>query len=165
MNLFRMLRHLCTSTALVKRRFPQASRDAIEAAIRTAESKHDGQIRFAVEGALGWRHLIAGTDGRQRALEIFSELRVWDTERNNGVLIYLLLADRDVEIVADRGVYAKLGSHVWEEISHQMESAFRVGKFKEGVMQGISAIGSAMAPHFPTRDNPDNEIPDPPVIL
>jgi len=165
MNINRIMRHLSTGRATVRRAFPQRALDAIERAIRETEARHDGQIRFAVEAALDLSPLLAGQMARERAIEVFSELRVWDTEHNNGVLIYLLLADRDVEIVADRGIHARLGAETWETICREMETAFRDGQFEAGVLAGIRAVGEHLAHHFPARSGKSNEMPDRPVVL
>ncbi|MDP1635696.1 MAG: TPM domain-containing protein, partial [Gallionellaceae bacterium] len=109
--------------------------------------------------------LLAGQAARERAIEVFSELRVWDTEHNNGVLIYLLLADRDVEIVADRGIHAQLGTETWEMVCRDMEAAFREERFEEGIIAGIHAVGEHLARHFPARSGKTNEMPDQPTIL
>ena len=165
MNLKRIMRHLSTGRAAVRRVFPSRTLDAIERAIRETEAQHDGQIRFAVEAALELAPLLAGQAARERALEVFSQLRVWDTEHNNGVLIYLLLADRDVEIVADRGIHVKLGKEVWETICREMEAAFRKGHFEAGVLSGIRAVSEHLSRHFPPRSGKPNEMPDRPVML
>jgi len=165
MNLKRIMQHLSSGRAAVRRAFPQRALDAIERAIRETETRHDGQIRFAVEAALDLSPLLAGQAARERAIEVFSELRVWDTEHNNGVLIYLLLADRDVEIVADRGIHAKLGAETWEAICREMEAAFCNGQFEAGVLAGIHAVGDHLARHFPARGGKSNEMPDLPVVL
>ncbi|TAN77894.1 MAG: hypothetical protein EPN14_06985 [Gallionella sp.] len=165
MNFKRIMRHLSTGRAAVRRVFPSRTLDAVEQAIRATEARHDGQIRFAVEAALDLSPLLAGQTARERAIEVFSQLRVWDTEHNNGVLIYLLLADRDVEIVADRGIHAKLGAEVWEAICREMEAAFCGGKFEDGVLAGIHAVGAHLAHHFPPRGGKPNEMPDSPVML
>jgi uncharacterized membrane protein len=149
----------------VRRVFPLRALDAIEHAIRSTEVRHDGQIRFAVEASLELAPLMAGQTAQQRSVEVFSKLRVWDTERNNGVLIYLLLADRDVEIVADRGIHVRLGKEVWEAICHEMEAAFRAGHFEAGVLAGIHAVGEHLSRHFPARSGKPNEMPDSPVVL
>ena len=165
MNLKRILRHLSSGQAAVRRTFPSRTLEAIERAICAAELMHDGQIRFAVEAALELTPLLAGQTAQQRAIEVFSKLRVWDTGQNNGVLIYLLLADRDVEIVADRGIHARLGKEVWEAICREMEESFRTGHFEAGVLAGILAVGEHLARHFPARSGKPNEIPDRPVVL
>jgi uncharacterized membrane protein YgcG len=165
MNLKRVMRHLSTGRAAVRRVFPLRTLDAIERAIRETEAQHAGQIRFAVEAALELAPLLAGQTAQQRAVEVFSRLRVWDTEHNNGVLIYLLLADRDVEIVADRGIHVKLGKEVWEAICREMEAAFREGHFEAGVLAGIHAVGEHLSRHFPARSGKPNEMPDRPVVL
>jgi uncharacterized membrane protein YgcG len=165
MNLKRIMRHLSIGRATVRRVFPLRTLDAIEQAIRTTEARHAGQIRFAVEASLELVPLLAGQTAQQRSVEVFSKLRVWDTEHNNGVLIYLLLADRDVEIVADRGIHVRLGKEVWQTICHDMEAAFREGKFEEGVLAGIHAVGEHLSRHFPARSGKVNEMPDRPVVL
>ena len=165
MDLIRIMRHLSTGRASVRRVFPLRAMDEIESAIRATEARHAGQIRFAAEAALELSPLLAGQTAQQRAVEVFSSLRVWDTEHNNGVLIYLLLADRDVEIVADRGIHVKLGKEVWETICHEMEAAFRKGHFEAGVLAGIHAVGEHLSRHFPARSGKENEMPDRPVVL
>jgi uncharacterized membrane protein YgcG len=165
MNIKRAMRHLSTGRASVRRVFPSRTMDAIEHAIRTTETQHAGQIRFAVEAALELSPLLAGQTAQQRAIDVFSRLRVWDTEHNNGVLIYLLLADRDVEIVADRGIHVRLGKEVWEAICHEMEAAFRAGRFEAGVLAGIHAVSEHLSRHFPARNGKPNELPDRPVVL
>jgi len=165
MNLKRVMRHLSTGRAAVRRVFPPRMLDTIERAIRETELHYDGQLRFSVEAALDIAPLRAGQSARERAVEVFSRLRIWDTKHNNGVLIYLLLADRDVEIVADRGVHAKVGQEVWEAICRQMEAAFRDGKFEEGVLAGIRSIGLHLAQHYPHAGEKVNELPDRPVLM
>ena len=165
MNLKRILKHLSSGRAAVRRAFPPRALDAVERAIRETETRHDGQIRFAVEAALDLSPLLGGQPARERAIEVFSELRVWDTEHNNGVLIYLLLADRDVEIVADRGIHVRLGAETWEAICREVEAAFRNGQFEAGVLAGIHAVGEHLARHFPARGDKSNEMPDRPVVL
>ena len=165
MNFKRIMRHLSCGPVTVRRTFSPSAFKAIERAIGETETRHDGQIRFAVEAALDLSPLLAGQVARERAIEVFSQLRVWDTEHNNGVLIYLLLADRDVEIVADRGIHAKLGTETWEAICREMEAAFRNGQFEAGVLAGIHAVGDHLARHFPARSGKPNEMPDRPVVL
>jgi len=164
MNLARVFWHLSTGRASVRHIFPRRTLEAIERAIREVEMQHAGQIRFAVEASLELSPLLAGQSGRQRAIEIFSRLRVWDTEHNNGVLIYLLLADRDVEIIADRGI--KQDPEVWQAICGEMESAFRAGHFEAGVLAGIHKVGALLTRRYPAKAHPpSNEMPDQPVLL
>jgi uncharacterized membrane protein len=139
--------------------------DKIEQTIRECEATHAGQIRFAVEHALDLPELLRGTSARERAVDVFSMLRVWDTEQNNGVLIYLLLADRDVEIVADRGVHARVGTDGWERVCQAMEGAFRRGDFEGGVLEGIRAVSTHLRYHYPAGGLPSNELPDWPAVL
>ena len=134
-------------------------------AIKAGEATHSGEIRFVVEGALDGAPLFRNQPARERALDIFSQLRIWDTAHNNGVLIYLLLADRDFEIVADRGIDAKVGAAGWEKICAEMESDFRAGDFERGVIKGIEAVSRLMAQHFPAERGGRNELPDAPVVM
>ena len=118
-----------------------------------------------VEGALDGAPLFRNQPARERALDIFAHLRIWDTAHNNGVLIYLLLADRDVEIVADRGIDAKVGAEGWENICRAMETDFRAGNFERGVISGIEAVSRELARHFPPHGRGPNELPDKPVVM
>ncbi len=166
MKFARILRHLSTGRLAVRRLFPASSLTAIEQAIEQSEIGHEGEIRFAVEAALNVLPLLGDQSVRERAVEVFSQLRVWDTEHNNGVLIYLLLADRDVEIVADRGINVKVGVEEWNRICREMETAFRQGRFESGVIAGIRAVGSHLQRHFLAgREGSENELSDTPIIL
>jgi uncharacterized membrane protein len=165
MNIQRVLSHLVMTHWQVSLAFPQQTLIAIEHAIKASETAHVGEIRFVVEGALDGKSLLQGKSARERALDVFSQLRIWDTEHNNGVLIYLLLADRDVEIVADRGIHSKLGSREWESICHGMEAAFRRADYKGGAIGGIQAVAQHLMQHFPASASGRNELPDEPVVL
>ena len=149
----------------VNRAFPKRSLAAIERAIKESESAHRAEIRFVVEGALDIAPVLRGQSARDRAIDVFSHLRIWDTEHNNGVLIYLLLADRDVEIVADRGIHAKVGAGEWEKICRAMEAAFRKGDFQGGGIDGIREVTRHLVAHFPAIGDDRNELPDKPVVL
>jgi uncharacterized membrane protein len=137
---------------------------AIEKAIAEQERRHAGQLRFAVEASLPLGELARGVDARRRAVEWFGRLRIWDTEHNSGVLVYLLLADRRVEIVADRGIHGKVGSAAWEAICGEMQREFARGQFERGVVIGVRAIGDLLTGHFPATEG-RNELPDKPVVL
>ena len=165
MNIKRIVKHLLMTHWQVSRVFPRNSLSAIEQAIKVSETSHTGEIRFAIEGALDTKPLLQGQTARERAIEVFSQQRLWDTENNNGVLIYLLLADRDVEIVADRQVHAKVGSHEWESICRAMETAFRHADFQRGVIDGIRAVTRHLDRHFPASGSNPNELADAPVLL
>lgn len=165
MSPLRLLRHLMWPHWRVRRSFPPAVLARIEQAVARSETRHGGQIRFAVEHALDAGSLWRGWSARERALEVFSALRVWDTEHNNGVLIYLLLADRDVEIIADRGIHGRVGGEGWETICREMESAFREGNFEQGVLYGIERASNFLECHFPSVHRRPNELPDGPVVL
>ena len=162
----RWIRHLFLDHLALVRAFPRETLDAIGRAVTEQEKRHRGELRVAIEGGLPLQALIAGRSSRERALEHFTQLRVWDTEDNAGVLIYLLLADRRVEIVADRGIHALVGDIAWETICGAMQQEFAAGRFEAGMMSGLASVSDLLARHFPARpgDNP-NELPDAPVIL
>jgi uncharacterized membrane protein len=138
---------------------------AIEAAIGASESRHDGELRFVVEGCLDLPHLLVGANARRRARELFQRMRIWDTRQSCGVLIYVLMAERRVEILADRGIDAKVGEQGWRDICAVMEGAFAAGNFQEGAIAGIAAISDLLATHFPSAGDNPNELPDAPLVL
>jgi len=165
MGIRRIGRHLLHHRWRERRIFTPKVLARIEQAIKAGEATHSGQIRFVVEGALDGAPLFRNQPARERALDVFSRLRIWDTAHNNGVLIYLLLADRDVEIVADRGIDAKVGAAGWEKVCGAMEKEFRAGLFEHGVIKGIQEVSRLMAQHFPKQPGASNELPDAPVVL
>ena len=165
MGIRRIGKHLLEHHWRARRNFPPEVLAAIERAIKAGEATHSGQVRFVVEGALDGKPLFRDQPARERALDIFSHLRVWDTAHNNGVLIYLLLADRKVEIVADRGIDAKLGAAGWKKICADMETDFKAGNFAGGVIRGIEAVSRQLAAHFPAHRGDRNELPDAPVVI
>ena len=161
----RLLRHLFTDHWAVRRAFPPAAMRAIEKAIGEEERRHSGQLRFAVEASLPLAELLRGVQSRARAVDWFGRLRVWDTAHKSGVLIYLLLADRRVELVADRGIHSKVGTAAWEAICGEMQQEFARGQFERGVVIGIRAVSDLLAEHFPPSGGHRNELPDKPVVL
>jgi uncharacterized membrane protein len=165
MDLKRIARHLFAMPGAVNRALPRSAMAAIEQAIARSETGHTGEIRLAVEDALDGAALFAGQSARSRAVDVFSQLRVWDTEQNNGVLIYLLLADRDIEIVADRGINAKVAPQEWEAICRRMEAALARGELAGAILAGIEEVARLLAAHFPARAGDANELPDEPVAL
>jgi uncharacterized membrane protein len=164
MNLRRIARHLLVMPGALKRAFPATTMMAIEQAIAASEREHSGEVRFAAEAALDVPGLFAGQSARERAIDVFSQLRVWDTAQNNGVLIYLLLADRDIEIVADRGLNA-VSAKDWQVICETMETGLRRGEFQQAVIVGIEAVSRLLARHFPPRAGDRNELADRPAIV
>jgi len=165
MGIRRISKHLVEHHWRARRVFPKEVLALIEQAIKAGEATHSGQVRFVVEGALDGKPLFSNQSARDRALDIFSHLRIWDTAHNNGVLIYLLLADRDVEIVADRGIDAKVGAAGWQTICAMMETDFRAGNFSGGVIKGIQAVSRELATYFPRQGAGPNELPDAPVVI
>jgi uncharacterized membrane protein len=165
MGIARIGKHLLEHRWKARRLFPPRVLAAIEQAIKTGETTHSGQVRFVVEGALDGAPLFRDQPARERAIDVFAQLRIWDTVHNNGVLIYLLLADRNVEIVADRGIDAKVTAAGWEKICVEMERDFKAGKFESGVIRGIEAVSRQLARYFPAHGKGPNELPDAPVVL
>ncbi|MGH8657943.1 MAG: TPM domain-containing protein [Gammaproteobacteria bacterium] len=164
MDLKRIFRHLNTSPRLLKRAFPQAALEAIEQLVRECEQNHLGEIRFAVEAALDTMPLLRGQSARERAIQVFAEIGVWDTEHNNGVLIYLLLADHDVEVVADRGIARHVANDEWERICREMEKAFAAGDYQSGALTGIRMVSALLERFFSAQGANPNELPDQPVL-
>lgn len=165
MQIGRALRHLFSTRWGTRRRFSPAVRARIETAIAAVEGRHAGEIRFAIESAFDLPELWYGLSPRERAVQVFGQLGVWDTAGNNGVLIYVLVADHDVEIVADRAIAARVAPADWEAVCRGMESHFRAGRFAEGAEAGIAGVGRLLARHFPGQGGDRDEHPDAPVML
>ena len=162
----RLWRHQVHGRRALRRDFPPAVLERIKQAVSACEGQHPGEIRFVLESRLSPEAIWAGVTPRHRAVEVFSGLRVWDTEHNNGVLIYLLLADRDVEIVADRGVAGgRVLPEEWSKVCRLMERHFREGDFADGAVAGIEAVADVLARHPAGDASVGNELPDAPLIL
>ena len=164
-TLRRLFTHLFAADA--RGRFPPATMERIAAAIDIGETCHTGELCFAVETSLHWRDVLRGVQVRARAEDAFARLRVWDTAANNGVLIYLLLADQRIEIVADRGLAPFVSTELWRGVCLLMEERLRAGEHADAVVAGIEAPGDLLATHFPQEPGaPDeDELPDQPVFL
>ncbi len=169
MRFGRLIRHVAASHWRTRLKFPQSTLDAIEQAVARAERTHAGEIRFAIETSLAPPLVINDLSPRARALDVFAHLKVWDTEHNNGVLIYVQLADRDVEIVADRGLAARVGQSEWEAVCRLMEEHFRAGRYEAGAIAGVDAVGTLLARHYPPGPGSTapsrNQLPDSPTLL
>lgn len=167
MNLMRIIRHLVTGQSAVKRAFPPDTLNTIKQAIARSETTHSGEIVFAVEAALDISLLLKNHFSRERAIDVFSLLRVWDTEQNNGVMIYLLMADHSVEIIADRGIYTRMEQAEWDAACHTMETAFSQGQFEQGILTGIDVITKVLQQYFPadSAGKRKSELSDYPVVL
>jgi len=163
----RWFRHLFATRADLGRAFPPQALAAIEAAITATEQAHSGEVRFAIEASLEPGEVWGGRTPRDRALEVFAGLGVWDTEANNGVLVYVLLADHDMQIVADRGFNGRVAPEEWTAICDAMEVRFRAGDYAAGAVEGVRRVGEVVARHFPLQPgsrNPD-ELPNRPTLL
>jgi uncharacterized membrane protein len=165
MDLARFWRHVAMSPIRARRAFPPATLDALQPRIAAAEKRHRGEIRFVVECELTTAQLWRDLTSRERARQVFAEQGVWNTQENNGVLIYLLLADRRVEIVADRGIGNRVEASQWEAACRMMESHFRDGRFEAGAAAGIDAVSGLLAAHFPATGERPNELPDRPKLI
>jgi len=161
----RLLRHLLMTHWRQRRMLPPRALHAFREALAHSERRHSGKIRFVVEGALHGAPLLHDQSPRQRALQVFANLHLWDTEERNGVLIYLLLADRAVEIVVDRGAHRNIDTHHWQQICRAMEAEFRAGRYQEGIAGGIAAVTELMAAQFPPTHNPEHPHPDSPLVI
>jgi uncharacterized membrane protein len=165
MDLRRLLRHLCTTHRAQRRAFPPTLTRAIADAVRAAEQRHQVELRFVVEAALEPGPLLRRQTPRERALELFSLLGVWDTAHNDGVLIYVLLADRAVEVVADRGIAARVPGAAWAAICRNMQASFARRDYEHGALAAIRAVDKALG----TATSPDSdrrsELPDQPLML
>lgn len=164
MDLHRILRHVAHTRFATRRAFPPAALAAIGHAVAAGERRHSGEVRCVIEGELDWDALLAGQSARERALEVFALERVWDTAANNGVLLYLLLADRDVEIVADRGYNGRVTAAEWQAICAEMERRFRAGDFAGGTISGIEAVHRLAEREFPADGAGVNELTDQPQL-
>jgi hypothetical protein len=147
-------------------RFPPALLDDMAEAIANGEHTHRGELRFAIESRLSAQAVLNGVDAAHRARDVFSLLRVWDTEHNCGVLLYVLMAEHRIEIVADRGIAQKVNVDEWASICAAMQESFAAGQWRAGALRGIADTNELLARHFPSdgRPRPD-ELPDRPVLL
>lgn len=161
----RWLHHVTTTDLALRRAFPAASRDAIDRAVAESERQHRAELRVALEAALPVELLLRGISARERAESIFASLRVYDTAENNGILLYVLLAEHDIEIVADRGFAGRVAAAEWQAICSTLQAAYRDGNFHRGTLAAIGAITALAARHFPAGPDDRNELPDRTVIL
>jgi uncharacterized membrane protein len=163
MNRFmRILKHRLVDDTDTRRALDSAALERLTQRVRQSEARHSGEIRLSVEAGLPLSYLWQGLGARDRAVTLFGKLRVWDTEANNGVLIYLLLAEHAIEIVADRGLARHVPPAHWQAVVAGMREAFRAGRFEAGLMQAIDAVEALLLQHFPLAEgerNP-NELPD-----
>lgn len=165
MNFRRLFKHLLTPPWLAARRFGPALSAEIGAAVELAEAGQRGELRFVVEGPLPFVYPWHDLSARQRAADLFGRLGVWDTEGNSGVLIYVQLVDHSVEILADRGIAARVAQAEWDAICHGMEAAFRVGDYRKGALAAIHRAGQLLTEHFPAGESNPDELPNRPLIL
>lgn len=163
--LWRLARHRWGEPQ-ARRALPGDTLERLAARVAASEQQHTGQIRIVAEASLPWSYLRRNASARERALMQFSKYRVWDTEHNNGVLIYLLLPEHAIEIVADRGLARQVGADEWRDVIALMAPRFRQEQYEEGLAQAVDAVSLRLARHFPRLpDTPGhNELPDAPVL-
>ena len=159
----RALKHLFIPHWLALRPFPRPVLHKIEQAVKASERSHRGEIRFAVEGPLHLAQLKVST--RERARQVFGHLNVWDTAENSGVLIYVQLVDRRIEIVADRGIAARVKQSEWDAVCRAMERSFKQKHYEQGALDAIQSVTAILAQHFPPGAANPNELPDQPAVL
>ncbi|MDQ0017559.1 putative membrane protein [Variovorax boronicumulans] len=166
-KLGRIWRHRWTDEAAVRRVLPADAMQRLAARVAASERRHSGEVRICVEAGLPMSYLWRHAPPRERAVTLFGKLRVWDTEHNNGVLIYLLLAEHAIEIVADRGIDSRVDDAEWAAMAQRMGAAFRDGRFEDGLTQALEEMSALLVAHFPlAEDEADtNELPDEPVVL
>ncbi|RQO55854.1 hypothetical protein DBR47_18425 [Paucibacter sp. KBW04] len=163
----RLLKHRWIDHGDVRRALPLATEQALEAQVKASESHHSGEICICVEAGLPLSYLWKKLRARQRALTLFGKLRVWDTEANNGVLIYLLLADNAIEIVADRGLNNRVSAEQWQGVVERLREHLGQGRFQEGLHQAVLEVDRLLSEHFPLapgQSNP-NELQDRVILL
>jgi uncharacterized membrane protein len=163
----RIVRHRWRDARDARRAVGEAGVAALQTRVTESERAHTGEIRICVEAGLPLSYLWRGASARQRAVMLFGKLRVWDTHHNNGVLIYLLLADHRIEIVADRGLNDLVPPSLWAEVTARMAASFAKNRFAEGLEAAVSEVHVLLAKHFPAepgRPNP-NELPDAVVMI
>ena len=166
MRWWRLLRHRLVDERDARRRLGAGALERLGTRVAASERHHRGEIRVCVEAGLPLSYLWRDADPRERALAMFGKLRVWDTDENNGVLIYLLLAEHRIEIVADRGLNPHVGPAEWQAIADEMSAAFRGGALEAGLNRAIDAVDALLRRHFPAQEgapNP-NELPDRPAL-
>jgi uncharacterized membrane protein len=163
----RWWRHFWLDERSLHRVVGKEALDRLEARVAAAERGHGGEIRLCIEAALPWSHLWRRVSPRARAVAVFAELRVWDTEHNNGVLIYLLLAEHAIEIVADRGLARRMSTAQWHAVMAPLRSALQRGDFELGLAEAIDAVAAVLRAEFPLAEGArdENELPDRPAVI
>lgn len=166
-TLNRWTRHLWLDATDSRRCLTRAGLQRLEAAVARSEARHLGELRLCVEGGLSLSDLWRGLDARERAVQLFSHLRVWDTAHNNGVLIYLLLADRRIEILADRGLHLRTAPDFWTTLANRLSDTLRQGDVEAGLTLAIEEVGLLLHQHYPSdgRVHNPNELPNAVVLL
>lgn len=167
-RLRRIWRHRWIDDAALQRALPPELLERLTRRVAASERRHTGELRVCVEAGLPLSYLWRGAPARERAIMLFGKLGVWDTERNNGVLIYLLLAEQAIEIVADRGIARHVGDDRWAEMARRMGASFRAGRFEDGLTEALEEVSALLVQHFP-QDTASpanaNELPDAPLML
>ncbi|MDF2446592.1 MAG: hypothetical protein K0S46_1828 [Moraxellaceae bacterium] len=161
----RLLTHLLHTPMATRRAFPPSVQEAIRKTVAEGEQTHRGEIRFVVEGDWPLADVLSGKAVRDRALELFGLTRAWDTADNTGILVYVLLCEHKVEILADRGLNGIADAATWADVCAAMTAAFRGGRYEEGSLQAIRTLNDLLLRHFPSDGHNPNELPDLPIVL
>jgi uncharacterized membrane protein YgcG len=161
----RFWRHVAMTPSAARRAFPDGTMDAIARAIAAGEKRHRGEVCFVVEAELSTAQLWRGLSARDRAREVFAAQGVWNTEENNGVLVYLLLADHRVEIIADRGIDARVDAKEWQAVVDDMDAHLRAGRYEQGALAGVNGVDELLTRHFPDTGEGRNQIADRPIMM
>ena len=165
-KLKRICRHRWLDESDTNRAVPVDLVERLMRRVAASEKRHSGEIRICVEAGLPLSYLWRNAPARERAITLFGKLRVWDTELNNGVLIYLLLADHAIEIVADRGLNQRVTEAEWKAMVDNLSAAVRAGRYEDGLTQALEETSAVLVTHFPlipTDINP-NELPNRPIV-
>jgi hypothetical protein len=165
MSLSRIAKHLLIPDWWVHRAFPKDVLARIDKAVQVSERSHRGELCFIVEGDIDLLALLHGVTPRQRAEQLFGRMGVWDTEENSGVLIYVQLVDHCIEIVADRGISARVEQSEWDAICETMQSAFFAGLYEQGALEAIASISALLTRHFPSGEENPDELPNRPLRI
>lgn len=165
-KLKRLFKHRWLDESDTRRAIPPALLERLQQRVGASEKRHSGEIRICVEAGLPFSYLWRNATARERAVSMFAKLRVWDTEHNNGVLIYLLLAEHAIELVADRGINRHVSPQDWQAMVKRMGAAFKEGRFEDGLTHALEEVSAVLVQHFPLApgEADHNELPDTPHL-
>ncbi len=166
-RLQRILRHRWLDESDARKAVPADLAERLQRRVAASEKRHSGEVRVCVEAGLPMSYLWRSAPARERAVMLFSKLRVWDTAHNNGVLIYLLLADHAIEIVADRGLNAVVTAGEWQAMVNNLSHALREQRYEDGLTQALEEVSAVLVRHFPVQEGQadSDELPNQVIVL